>query len=245
MDALRKMTLMPAQRLEKRVPAMREKGRLRGRCRHHRLPSRDRARCRDLHAAGAPLVGDTLRSCKWHCAGERRKGAGRRCGRKGNPRSHRIGAGNPSRLRLWVSQRRQSMSTSATAFSGKRHRTTSFDTVRIHQCESHCGAGPTTTHHLRRHQEEGTGRQLQERRNRLSPQRRSAARQRARLRGQEARQGRALWGVRCDHQHREVPPLRPFLQGFQNCGDQTAPDSTPRRRPCWCSAVSLGQRKYS
>jgi dihydroorotase len=29
MDALRKMTLMPAQRLEKRVPAMRDKGRLR------------------------------------------------------------------------------------------------------------------------------------------------------------------------------------------------------------------------
>jgi N-acyl-D-aspartate/D-glutamate deacylase len=29
MDALRKMTLMPAQRLEKRVPAMRGKGRLR------------------------------------------------------------------------------------------------------------------------------------------------------------------------------------------------------------------------
>jgi dihydroorotase len=29
MDALRKMTLMPAQRLEKRVPTMRDKGRLR------------------------------------------------------------------------------------------------------------------------------------------------------------------------------------------------------------------------
>jgi dihydroorotase len=29
MEALRKMTLMPAQRLEKRVPAMRDKGRLR------------------------------------------------------------------------------------------------------------------------------------------------------------------------------------------------------------------------
>ena len=29
MDALRKMTLMPAQRLERRVPAMRDKGRLR------------------------------------------------------------------------------------------------------------------------------------------------------------------------------------------------------------------------
>jgi dihydroorotase len=29
MDALRKMTLMPAQRLERRVPAMRQKGRLR------------------------------------------------------------------------------------------------------------------------------------------------------------------------------------------------------------------------
>jgi len=28
-DALRKMTLMPAQRLEKRVPAMRDRGRLR------------------------------------------------------------------------------------------------------------------------------------------------------------------------------------------------------------------------
>ena len=28
MDALRKMTLMPAQRLEARVPAMRQKGRL-------------------------------------------------------------------------------------------------------------------------------------------------------------------------------------------------------------------------
>src|SRR5580700_9880409 len=50
-------------------------------------------------------------------------------------------------------------------------------------------------------QEEGTGWQLQEWRNRLSPQRRSAARERARLRGQEARQGSALWGVRCDHQH--------------------------------------------
>src|SRR5438045_9623517 len=30
MDAVRKMTLMPAQRLEARVPAMRQKGRLRG-----------------------------------------------------------------------------------------------------------------------------------------------------------------------------------------------------------------------
>jgi dihydroorotase len=29
MDAIRKMTLMPAQRLERRVPAMRNKGRLR------------------------------------------------------------------------------------------------------------------------------------------------------------------------------------------------------------------------
>jgi dihydroorotase len=29
MDAIRKMTLMPAQRLEARVPAMRQKGRLR------------------------------------------------------------------------------------------------------------------------------------------------------------------------------------------------------------------------
>ena len=50
--------------------------------------------------------------------------------------------------------------------------------------------------HFGRHQEERADRQLQERWHRLSPERRSVAREGARLRGQGTRQGRALWRVR-------------------------------------------------
>src|SRR5262252_5294467 len=64
------------------------------------------------------------------------------------------------------------------------------------------GAGPTTTRDLRRYQEGGADRQLQERWNRLSSQGQSTARERAPLRGQEAWQGRALWRVRYDRQCR-------------------------------------------
>ena len=46
--------------------------------------------------------------------------------------------------------------------------------VRAHQRESRCGAGRRPAGHLGRHQEEGAGRQLQERRLRLSPEGRSA-----------------------------------------------------------------------
>ena len=60
----------------------------------------------------------------------------------------------------------------------------------------------TSTDHLRRHEEEGADRQLQEWRNRLSPERQSTTGERTRLRGQEARQGCAVWRVRCDRRRR-------------------------------------------
>src|SRR5215470_471776 len=74
--------------------------------------------------------------------------------------------------------------------------------VRTYQREGHCSAGPTTASHLRRYEEEGADRQLQECRNRLPSERQSAACERARLRGQETRQGRAVWRIRCDRQRR-------------------------------------------
>ena len=58
--------------------------------------------------------------------------------------------------------------------------------VRAHQRQGRCRAGRKTACHLRRHEEEGAGRQLQERRHGLSPQGRSPARERARLRGQDS-----------------------------------------------------------
>ena len=68
--------------------------------------------------------------------------------------------------------------------------------VRAHQREGGRGPGAGAAGDLGRHEEEGVGRQLQERRHRLSAQGRSAAREGARLRGQGARQGRALRRLR-------------------------------------------------
>src|SRR6266436_1689016 len=68
--------------------------------------------------------------------------------------------------------------------------------IRAHQRQGDRGTGRGAARHLGRYQEERTDRQLQERWHRLSPERRSAAREGARLRGQGARQGRALWRVR-------------------------------------------------
>src|SRR5947209_16018369 len=55
--------------------------------------------------------------------------------------------------------------------------------IRIHQRQGDCGTGRGATGHLGRHQEERADRQLQEWWQRLSPERRSAAREGARLRG--------------------------------------------------------------
>ena len=68
--------------------------------------------------------------------------------------------------------------------------------VRAHQRESRCGAGQRRARHLGRYQEEGAGRQLQERRLRLSPAGPAGPRQRARFRRQGAGQGGALRRLR-------------------------------------------------
>ena len=68
--------------------------------------------------------------------------------------------------------------------------------IRAHQRQGDRRTGCGAARHLGRYQEERADRQLQERWHRLSAERRSAARQGARLRGQEARQGRSLWRVR-------------------------------------------------
>ena len=87
------------------------------------------------------------------------------------------------------------------ADEGSKHpdRNAQFEYINTGSCRCTGGAAAG---HLRRHQEEGAGRQLQERWHRLSPQGRSAARERARLRGQAARQGGAVRRLRCDRQHR-------------------------------------------
>ena len=74
--------------------------------------------------------------------------------------------------------------------------------IRAHQRESRRRAGRRSAGHLGRHEEEGAGRQLQERRLGLSPEGRSAAREGARLRGQGAGQGRAVRRLRRDGQRR-------------------------------------------
>ena len=74
--------------------------------------------------------------------------------------------------------------------------------VRVYRCESRYGTVTKATRHLRRHEEEGADRQLQERRHGLSSQGRPAARERARLRGQAAWQDRAVRRLRCDGQCR-------------------------------------------
>ena len=74
--------------------------------------------------------------------------------------------------------------------------------IRIHQQGSCRCTGGAAAGHLRLHQEEGAGRQLQERGDLIIAQGRSAARERARLRGQAARQGGAVRRLRCDRQHR-------------------------------------------
>jgi hypothetical protein len=72
------------------------------------------------------------------------------------------------------------------------HHPRSQRAVRAHQCEGCRCAGCGAARHLRRHEEEGAGRQLQERRLRPSPQGQALPCQRARLRGQDAGQGCAL-----------------------------------------------------
>jgi hypothetical protein len=79
MLALRKMSLMPAQRLEARVPGMRDKGRVRLGA-DADLAVFDLAAVRDLRTPGAVLRGNALR------AGQRRFGRARRqAGGRRNP----------------------------------------------------------------------------------------------------------------------------------------------------------------
>ena len=87
MDGLRKMTIMPAQRLETVAPDMAAKGRVQvgAGCRPHPLRSRSGDRPGDLRRTGPVLRGDSVCPGGRHVRGAR-PGAGRRC---------RSGAGDP------------------------------------------------------------------------------------------------------------------------------------------------------
>src|SRR5271157_5675450 len=91
--------------------------------------------------------------------------------------------GDPMRPLIWVSKSMEKLAATLTEMGHP----ISADTVRkelgklgfSRQSNRKADEGATTTGDLRRHQEKGADRQLQERRNRLSPERRATARERA------------------------------------------------------------------
>src|SRR5664280_145744 len=105
---------------------------------------------------------------------------------------HTISASSVKRLLPTLGYSRQS---NRKADEGSRHpdRNAQFEHINAKALAAQAAGA---TGHLGRHQEERADRQLQEWWHRLSPERRSAAREGARLRGQGTRQGRALWRVR-------------------------------------------------
>src|SRR6202023_2026322 len=164
------------------------KGRVRrqGGGRRH-LSSRDATLIEDLRSVIEPAtLGDPIRPVLWVSKSHDKLAVALQ--KKG----HEISASSVKRLLPTLGYSRRS---NRKADEGSKHPDRQC-AIRAHQCQGDRVTSRGAARHFGRYQEERAGRQLQEQWHRLSPERRSAAREGARLRGQGTRQGRALWRLR-------------------------------------------------
>ena len=168
------------------APLPKGRERRKGGGRRH-LSSRDATLIEDLRRVIEPAtLGDPMRPLLWVSKSHDKVADALQ------KQGHEISASSVKRLLPTLGYSRQS---NRKADEGSKHpdRNAQFEHINAKAIAAQAAGQPD---HLGRHQEERADRQLQEWWHRLSPERRSAAGEGARLRGQGTRQGRALWRVR-------------------------------------------------